>query len=210
METAEQLCGSILGHLSSHFVQVPDPAAAVRLLPTTLHLCHSNRWMRADNRWMRFFPVATPLQDEELVGTKEDGTSARCIVREVEHPQRAAAAPGAHENGATGPSIPAAAGEDSEATEDEKEGGKEDEEEEDEEAEQPPVDPESIIYVVEWLGEGGTPTAERASLCRTQLQRPEDSPLAALTQPLLQQWVETVATAEPVAVGGPGELRLHG
>ena len=128
-------------------------------------------------------PPACP-QGERLVGTREDGGAAPCVVREVQLP----APPARDENGA--------AGSDGEATEDEGEGA----------GEAPPPDPEAILYVVEWLGEGGVPTGERPSLRRAQLVRAPDTPLAALTKPLLQRWVETVATAEPVAVRAAGWL----
>ncbi len=123
------------------------------------------------------------VQGEELVGTREDGSSCACVVREVQLP----AAP-AKENGAAATGGAA----DSEATDEERE-----EEEEEEEA---PVDPDAVVYVVEWLGEGGAPSGTRASLRRGQLARTPATPLAGLDKPLLQRWVETVATAEPVAV----------
>ena len=110
------------------------------------------------------------------MGTREDGSAAPCIVREVQQPQRQQAAGGG-------------GGEDSDATE-----------EEEQEEEEAAVDPEEIVYVVEWLGEGLVPTGQLPSLRRAQLVRPQHSPLAALTRPLLQRWVETVAVAEPVAV----------
>ena len=141
-----------------------------------------------------------PLQGEELIGTREDGSAASCVVREVQEPQRqprSAAAAAAKANGA-------AAGEDSEATEHDDEteaaGAAAEEEDEEEEEQQPAADPDAIVYVVEWLGEGVAPGGGRASLRRAQLRRAEGSPLAALTAPFLQLWVETVATAEPVAV----------
>ena len=155
-------------------------------------LAHSCLRVSSPNRGLRL-----PLQGEELVGTRDDGSTASCVVLEVQEPQRqprgGAAAATAKENGA-------AAGEDSEATEDdEKEAAVAAAEEEEDEEEEQPADPDAIVYVVEWLGEGA-PGGERASLRRSQLQRAESSPLAALTGPFLQLWVETVATAEPVAV----------
>jgi hypothetical protein len=205
VETAEQLSGSILAHLGAHFVQVwahtdGGCAPVLLLVPDGMDECI----------WWRVWPLlrayqkpptcglCVPLQGEELAGTRVDGSTASCVVCEVQEPQRqprgGAAAAAAKENGA-------AAGQDSEATEDdEKEAAEAAAEEGDEEEEQQPADPDAIVYVVEWLGEGGAPGGERASLRRSQLQRAESSPLAALTGPFLQLWVETVATAEPVAV----------
>lgn len=122
------------------------------------------------------------MQGEELAGTRGDGSTCACVVREVQLP----AAP-AKENGAAATSGAA----DSEAT---------DEEREEEEEEELPVDPDAVVYVVEWLGEDGASSGTRASLRRSQLARTAASPLAALDKQLLQRWVETVATAEPVAV----------
>lgn len=142
---------------------------------------------------------ACAVQGEQLLGAREGGVSAPCVVREVQLPH---AAPGGHENGATGEQAGAAT-QDSDATEDEGDG-------EDGGGaaaalqQRPAADPEAVVYVVEWLGEGGSPSGSRASLRRVHLQRPADSPLAALTPQLLGQWVEAVASAEPVAVGGGG------
>ena len=112
------------------------------------------------------------------MGSREGGGEARCVVREVQPPARPQ-----RENGA--------AGGDSDAT---------DADEAEEEA--GPADPSTILYTVEWLGgEGGAPTDERTSLYQSQLRRPAaGSPLAALPRAMLQRWMETVATAEPVAV----------
>lgn len=139
------------------------------------------------------------LQGEELLGTTaEGGSTARCIVRKVQAPQHAAAA-GSKENGAAADGGAAVdGGADSDATDEENEGEKA--EKEAEEQQQQPVDPDSIEYVVEWLSDSGAPTGQHASLHRAQLQRGKDSALTKLTKPLLHQWVETVAIAEPVAV----------
>lgn len=117
------------------------------------------------------------------MGTREDGSSAPCIVREVKVPQRS------RENGAASDATAGGKGDGADS-------GSE------EEGEQGPIDPSSILYVVDWLAAaGGAPTGERASLPLARLQRPaQGSRLATLTKPLLRRWVETVATAEPVAV----------
>ena len=129
-----------------------------------------------------------PPQGEELLGSREDGGAgpARCVVVEVQQPQPAAAA------------APVAG--DDDATDDENTGKVA--------LKAPVVDPDSILYSVEWLGEGGEPSGVRATLRRPQLQRGEGSPVAALAQPLLARWVATVATAEPVAVRLPLDLLL--
>lgn len=186
LEAAEQLCDGILAHFRRHFVQVH----------WCLRACCCCPQLRVGSSLARRCTIsALPCccrhcfyQGEELVGTREDGGAAACVVREVQLP--AAPGGGAGENGAAGGD----GGGDDEATEDE-DGGKE----EGEGAAEQAVDPEAITYVVEWL-EGGAPTGQRASLRPSQLARPAGTPLEALTQPLLQQWVETVATAEPVAV----------
>jgi hypothetical protein len=143
-------------------------------------------------------PLRVLLQGEQLLGTQEDGTTAPCVVREVQLPH---SSPGGHENGTAG-GEGGAGGQDSDATEDEgEEGGAEGRQQQ---RPRQAADPEAVVYVVEWLGEGGAPSGTRASLRRVQLQRPGDSPLAALTPQLLGQWVEAVASAEPVAVRGHG------
>lgn len=206
LEDADQLCDAILEHLASRFVvvrhlhSVPgsgwQPAAgsqkAKRHGGMECLLCsHSaHRLVLA----AQYAPCTLTgdsfswLQAEQLVGTRENGSTAACIVREVQLPQRA------RENGAAGAGANAAAAGEGEGADSSSE----------EEGDQGPVDPASIVYVVDWLsGPGGAPTGERSSLHLEQLQRPaEGSRLAALNKPLLRRWVETVATAEPVAVRG--------
>lgn len=213
VDTAEQLCGSILAHLGTHFVLVGVHACCA-LLCSSCVMNASDGCAHAATPPTIACPLVCPLlntcpaacvpaQGEELVGTREDGSStARCVVREVQEPPRqprnsAAAAAATHK--ANGAAAAAAGGEESDATEEEDAAGAAAGEDE-ESGEEEPVDPDAIVYVVEWLGEGGMPGGERASLRRSQLQRAEGSPLAALTGPFLQLWVETVATAEPVAV----------
>ena len=233
VETAEQLAGSILAHLAVRFVQVrPSPASGqlqafvlccgvapggrwyagvqcklLPLLPPSLCCC-----CKATDRPALPVPrpphrphacPRPPQQGEELVGTRADGSSCTCIVREVQLPAVPAKENGAAVAAAAGGS--AGGGDDSEATDDE---DTEEEGDEEVEEEEPPVDPDAVVYVVEWLGEGGAPSGTRDSLRRGQLARPPTSPLAALEPQLLQRWVETVATAEPVAVRFAGAAGL--